>query len=45
MANQEGGLAAVSFGISETVVWVAVLAVAVFVVWKVGKLLWAVFPG
>ena len=45
MWSQEGGLGAVSFGISEIVVWIVLIAAVAFGVWKVAKLLWAAFSG
>ena len=45
MWTQQGGLGAVSFGISETVVWLVILALVVLGVWTIGKLLWAAFGG
>ena len=38
-----GGLGAVSVGISESVVWLIILLVVLFGVWKLVKLLWAAF--
>jgi hypothetical protein len=38
-----GGLGAVSHGISEALIAIAVLIAVLFVVWKVAKLLWAAF--
>jgi hypothetical protein len=36
-----GGLAAVSFGISETLLGLLVLVVVLIGLWKLGKVLWA----
>jgi hypothetical protein len=38
-----GGLAAVSIGISESLVGLVILAVVLFGLWKLGQLLWAAF--
>ena len=45
MNTGSGGIGAVSVGIPGDLVAVAVLAVAVFVGWKVVKLIWAAFSG
>ncbi len=38
-----GGLGVVSFGISEGLVVLVILALVLFVVWKLAKLIWAAF--
>jgi hypothetical protein len=38
-----GGFGAVSFGISDGLIGLIILAVVVFAVWKLAKLLWAAF--
>jgi phage shock protein PspC (stress-responsive transcriptional regulator) len=38
-----GGLGAVSFGISSTLVGVVVLLVVLFGLWKLAKIVWAIF--
>ena len=38
-----GGLGAVSFDISEGLVVLVILALVLFVVWKLAKLIWAAF--
>ena len=40
-----GGLGAVSIGISETLIGLVILAVVLFGIWKLVKLLWAAFSG
>ena len=38
--QSSGGLGAVSFGLTETVVGLIVLVVVLFLVWKLVKVLW-----
>ena len=40
-----GGLGAVSFGITETLIGLVILVAVVFAIWKLAKLLWAAFSG
>lgn len=40
-----GGIGAVSIGFADTVVFVLLAFAIVFGVWKLAKLLWAVFSG
>jgi hypothetical protein len=40
-----GGLGAVSFGISESLVALVLLVAVLFGVWKLAKLLWAALSG
>jgi hypothetical protein len=39
--QSSGGLGAVSFGLTETVVGLIVFVVVLFLVWKLVKVLWA----
>ena len=43
--ESSGGLGAVSIGISETLIGLLILAVVVFGIWKLAKLVWAAFSG
>jgi hypothetical protein len=40
-----GGIGAVSIGISETLIGLIVLVIVLVAVWKLAKILWAVFSG
>lgn len=40
-----GGLGAVSIGISETLIGLAILVAVVFGIWKLAKLVWAALSG
>jgi len=44
-SSGSGGLAAVSVGISETVVGLVLLAVVLLGLWKLAKVLWGAFSG
>ena len=41
--TDSGGLGAVSFGINGTLVGVVVLLVVLFGLWKLAKIVWAIF--
>jgi len=46
MQNQgSGGIAAVSVGVSESLVGLVLLVVLLFGPWKLAKLVWAAFSG
>jgi hypothetical protein len=40
-----GGLGAVSFGFTETLIGLAILVVVVVLLWKLVKFVWAAFSG
>jgi hypothetical protein len=40
-----GGLGAVSYGISSDAVLLILLLIVAVILWKVGKLVWAMFAG
>ena len=45
MQQDAGGLGAVSFGISETLVYFILLVIVLFGVWKLARILWAALSG
>jgi len=46
MQNQgSGGIAVVSFGVSESLLGLILLVALLFGLWKLAKLLWAAFSG